>query len=48
MTTFALVRLIPTPPALVDSKNTSRFLCGLLYLSIEACLSLAFIWPSIL
>jgi len=48
MTTFALVKLIPTPPALVESKNTSLFLLGLLYLSIAACLSLALICPSIL
>jgi len=48
MTTFALVRLIPTPPAFVESKKTSLFLWGLLYLSIADCLSFAFICPSIL
>lgn len=48
ITTLALVRLIPTPPALVDRRKTSLFLCGLLYLSIAACLYLALTWPSIL
>ena len=48
ITTLALVRFIPTPPAFVDNRNTSLFLCGLLYLSIAACLYLALICPSIL
>jgi hypothetical protein len=40
---FALVKFIPTPPALVDKRKTSLFFAGLLYLSIADCLYLALI-----
>ena len=44
---MAEVRLIPSPPALVDNKNTSIFLSGLLNRSIIDYRSLCLTEPSI-
>lgn len=47
MTTFAEVKLIPIPPALVESKKISNFSGSKLNLSIAFYLSLALVDPSI-
>lgn len=46
MTVSAAVKLIPKPPALVQSKKTNRSESGLQYLSIAACRKLPRIRPS--
>ena len=45
ITVSALVRLIPRPPALVDSRKTNESVSGELKLSIKVYLSLRLVLP---